>query len=282
MPGLLAALATAYSGSHSRTELKKLLKFGRVRVNGSVQTRHDFEVKKEDRLEIAGAPKGGAEALGALSERPAIRVVYEDACLLVVDKPPGLLTVSTEKIKEKTLYYRLNEYLKPARRRVFIVHRLDREVSGLIVFAKTDEAKRTLQGSWENAVKKYYAVAEGVPYPLEGQFKSYLTQTKGLKVYSTDDAGHSKLAVTNYRVLKNNRRFSLLEVSIPTGRKHQIRVHLSEAGHPILGDKKYGSSADPLRRVALHAYSLEFTHPATRKKMKFETKMPEGFLTLAS
>lgn len=282
MPGLLAALVDAYSDSHSRTELKKFLKFGRVRVNGAVQTRHDFELKREDRIDIAGAPKGGLEALSALSERPAIRVVHEDTSILVVDKPPRLLTVSTEKIKEKTLYYRLNEYLKPARRRIFIVHRLDREVSGLLVFAKTEEAKHALQETWKCAVKKYYAVVEGVPYPLEGQFKSYLSQNKGLKVYSAEDSDRSKLAVTNYRVLKNNRRFALLEISIPTGRKHQIRVHLSEAGHPILGDKKYGSHADPLRRVALHAYSLEFRHPLTQKRMKFETKLPEGFLTLAS
>lgn len=279
--GLLAHLLENFSKDHSRTELKRLLKFSLVRVNGTAQTRHDFPLKKNDRVEILSAPPGGREAVGALTERPVIGLVYEDDSLLVVNKPPRLLTVATEKVKERTLYYRLNEYLKARRQRIFIVHRLDREVSGLIVFTKTEEAKHKLQDSWETAEKKYAAVVEGVPRPSEGEWRSALSQTKALRVYSTDRPENSKLAITRYKVLKNNRRCSLLEVTIPTGRKHQIRVHSSEAGHPILGDFKYGSQGDPLRRIALHAESLEFTHPVTGKRLKFKTGLPEGFLSLA-
>jgi len=294
--GLLAHLLENFSKDYSRTEIKRLLKFGRVRVNGAVQTRHDAPIKKDDRVEILGAPKGGKNAVEILSEYPAIRLVYEDEAVLVVEKPADLLTVATEKIKEKTLYYRLNEYLKLKRRRVFIVHRLDREVSGILVFAKNEAAKHFLQDDWENTEKKYYAVVEGALHPLEGEFESYLSQNKGLKVFSverpshsagqsrrmTGRSGESKLAITRYKVLRNNRRNSLLEISIPTGRKHQIRVHLSEAGHPVIGDEKYGSSVDPLRRLALHAEFLSFTHPVSGKRMSFQTELPEGFLGLVS
>ncbi len=279
---LLEVLLQHLSKNQSRTEIKRLLKFGRVRVNGAVQTRHDTPLKNGDRIEILGGPKGGKNAVTILSEYPAIRLVYEDETILVVEKPAGLLTVATEKVKDKTLYFRLNEYLKLKRERVFIVHRLDREASGLMVFAKNEAAKHSLQDDWERTDKKYYAVVEGVPRPFEGEFKSFLAQNKALKVYSLKESDHSKLAITRYKVLKNNRRSALLEVVIPTGRKHQIRVHLSEAGHPIIGDEKYGSNFSPLRRLGLHAHFLRFTHPKTGKPVHFETKLPEGFLTLAN
>lgn len=281
--GLLAHLLENFSKDHSRTEIKRLLKFGRIRVNGTVQTRHDAPVKEGDRFEILNTPSGGKNALEVLLERPAIRLVYEDEAVLVVEKPANLLTVATEKVKEKTLYYRLNEYLKLKRRRIFIVHRLDREVSGLMVFAKSESAKHFLQDDWENTEKKYYAVVEGVLHPLEGEFESYLSQNKTLKVFSVDRPSDSaKLAITRYKVLKNNRRCSLLEVTIPTGRKHQIRVHLSEAGHPVVGDEKYGASINALRRLGLHADFLSFTHPVNGKRMSFKTELPVGFLGLVS
>ncbi len=279
---LLEYLLKTLAKKESRTEIKRLLKFGRVQVNGAIQTRHDAPIKKGDRVEILGAPKGGKNALEILSEYPAIRLVYEDEAVLVIEKPANLLTVATEKIKEKTLYYRLNEYLKLKRRRSFIVPRLDREVSGILGFAKNEAAKHFLQDDWENTEKKYYAVVEGMLHPLEGEFESYLSQNKGLKVFSVERSGESKLAITRYKVLKNNRRNSLLEVSIPTGRKHQIRVHLSEAGYPVIGDEKYGSSVDPLRRLALHAEFLSFTHPVSGKRLSFQTELPEGFLGLVS
>lgn len=280
---LLTHLLENFSKNHSRTEIKRLLKFGRVRVNGAVQTRHDAPIKKDDRVEILGAPKGGKNAVEILSEYPAIRLVYEDEAVLVVEKPANLLTVATEKVKEKTLYYRLNEYLKLKRRRIFIVHRLDREVSGLMVFAKNEAAKHFLQDDWEHTEKKYYAVVEGLLHPLEGEFESYLSQNKTLKVFSVDrPTDAAKLAITCYKVLKNNRRCSLLEVTIPTGRKHQIRVHLSEAGHPVVGDEKYGASINALRRLGLHAEFLSFTHPVTGKRLTFQTELPEGFLGLVS
>ncbi len=278
---LLDYLLVSLSKYQSRTEIKRLLKFGRIRVSGAVQTQHDTPLKNGDRIEILGAPKGGKTALDIFSEPPAIRLVHEDHTVLVVDKPAGLLAVATEKIKNKTLYYRLNEYLKLKRERIFIVHRLDREASGLMVFAKNEEAKHKLQDEWDRTDKKYYAVVEGVPSPRSGEIKSFLSETKALKVYSSKESDGSKLAITRYKVLKNNRRSSLLEVTIPTGRKHQIRVHLSDLNHPILGDEKYGSSSDPLRRLGLHACYLEFTHPLTKKRMRFETELPKEFLKIA-
>ena len=210
-----------------------------------------------------------------------IKVVYEDNALIVTEKPAGLLTITTEKEKTKTVYFQLNQYLKQRAHgtgeRVFIVHRLDRDTSGLLVFAKSQEIKRILQGNWKTVEKRYYAVVEGTPSKKEGRIESCLSETKSLKVYSNHRSGMGKPAQTHYRVITRNRLYALLDILLETGRKHQIRVHLADIGHPVAGDKKYGARTDPFSRLGLHAYLLSFKHPVNDKPMHFVSRIPKKF-----
>ncbi len=207
-----------------------------------------------------------------------LQIVYEDPTLIVVDKEAGLLTIGTERESVNTLYYRLTDWVRKgnykSRNRVFIVHRLDRETSGLLVLAKTPEAKAYLQDNWDQTTKKYHAVVHGNLSKPEGTFSSYLTENTAHVVHSTRDKTVGKLSHTKYRVLKDFDGHSLIELELLTGRKHQIRVHLAEAGHPILGDTKYGGEKLPGKQIALHACSLDFIHPHTRQPMHFEAPDP--------
>ncbi len=212
---------------------------------------------------------------------PGVNILHEDEHILVVEKPHGLLTIATEQRTSGTLYSKLTEYVRKgtakSRKRVFIVHRLDRDASGVLVFAKTPEDKAALQAGWEKAQKRYLAVVRGrMPEP-SGIITSNLIETKAQLVRSTRDPKQGMLSRTAYRVIQESGDLSLLEVDLLTGRKHQIRVHLSEFGRPIVGDKKYGAKGDPEKRLALHAKSLAFDHPATHKRMEFETKIPSFF-----
>ena len=206
-------------------------------------------------------------------------IIHEDADILVVNKPSGLLTMGTDKEKTRTAYAMLTDYVRKgyskSSKRIFIVHRLDRDTSGLLVFAKTVEAKMRLQGRWEETQKKYLAVVHGRCGKLEGQITSYLAENKAHVVYSTTDSSKGKLARTAYRVLKYTKEFSLLEVDLLTGRKNQIRVHLADIGHPVVGDEKYGKKGKGYRRLALHAVFLSFIHPVSNKRLIFETEFPE-------
>ncbi|HOE67340.1 MAG TPA: RluA family pseudouridine synthase [Candidatus Hydrogenedentes bacterium] len=208
-------------------------------------------------------------------------ILYEDRDILVVDKAPGLLTMGTDSEKTRTAYYRLTDYVRKgcarSRNRIFIVHRLDREVSGVLVFAKTLEAKESLQSQWEEVEKKYLAVVHGRLPDKAGVISSYLAESRTLAVHSTDDATRGKLSRTAYRVLKETPRFSLLEITLLTGRKHQIRVHLAEIGHPIVGDDKYGRKDPAQKRIALHATSIAFIHPSTGEPVAFESEAPAYF-----
>jgi tRNA pseudouridine32 synthase/23S rRNA pseudouridine746 synthase/23S rRNA pseudouridine1911/1915/1917 synthase len=210
-----------------------------------------------------------------------LEILYEDEDILVVDKPAGLLTVGTDNNKTKTAYYALTDYVRKgnmrSRNRIFIVHRLDQSSSGVLVFAKNEEAKFRLQTQWKDTEKKYVAVVYGQLAKKEGVITSYLAESKAYVVYSTTDATKGKLAHTAYKVLKENRQFSLLEINLLTGRKNQIRVHLADKGHPIAGDRKYGKAKDGFRRLALHAKSISFKHPASGRQMTFETKVPSYF-----
>ncbi len=210
-----------------------------------------------------------------------LRILHEDRDILVVDKAPGLLTVGTETQREQTAYYRLTNYVRKGNakspQRVFIVHRLDREVSGLLVFAKSNAAKLVLQSQWESAEKRYAAVVHGIFSEKEGTLSSYLIENSAHVVHATNDRKNGKLSHTGYRVLKESRDHSLLEVTLLTGRKHQIRVHLADAGHPIIGDKKYGSRSRGGQRMALHAMYLAFNHPYSGKRVVFETPVPGYF-----
>jgi len=210
-----------------------------------------------------------------------LEILHEDKEILVVNKPAGLLTVGTETNKSRTACYILTDYVRKgclkSRNRVFVVHRLDQWTSGVLVFAKSEEVKLRLQAQWKDTGKKYLAVVYGTPAKKEDTITSYLAENKAYVVYSTTDAARGKLAHTAYKVLKETKEFSLLEISLLTGRKNQIRVHLADIGHPVVGDRKYGKAGDAHRRLALHSKSISFKHPASGKQMTFETRTPAYF-----
>ena len=208
-------------------------------------------------------------------------IIHEDRDLLVVDKPSGLLTMGTDKEKSRTAYFALTDYVRKgsakSRNRIFIVHRLDRDASGIVVFAKNEEAKLRLQSRWKETKKKYLAVVHGRLEKRSDTITTYLAENKAYRVYSTPDPGKGKLSRTAYRVLRETEDFSLLEIDLLTGRKHQIRVHLSENGHPVVGDRKYGKENEAHQRLALHAISISFRHPHGGKELTLETKTPAYF-----
>jgi 23S rRNA pseudouridine1911/1915/1917 synthase len=212
------------------------------------------------------------------------KLVFEDDHVLVVDKPAGLLTMATDRERSRTVYAELRSYANQKRppERVFIVHRLDREASGLLVFAKTAEAKQYLQDQFKNhsAGRYYIAVAQGNVTPDSFVIRSWLAENAVYRVYSVKKPAAGKLAITHVRVLKRKPKATILEIRLETGRKHQIRVHLAERGHPIVGDTNYGSRSNPLRRLALHGAHLEFRHPVTRVTMQFDSPYPGTFDTL--
>ncbi len=210
-----------------------------------------------------------------------VSILYEDSDILVAVKPPGLLTMGTERDKTRTLYAMLTAYVRKgysrSPKRIFIVHRLDRDTSGIVIFAKSMEAKLRLQGQWEETEKKYIAVVHGRCEKREAMISTYLAENKAHVVYSTTDSTKGKLSHTAYRVLKDTKEFSLLEVNLLTGRKHQIRVHLASIGHPVMGDEKYGEGKKAYNRLALHAKSISFTHPISGKRLTFDAGFPEYF-----
>ncbi|MCB2228913.1 MAG: RluA family pseudouridine synthase [Desulfarculaceae bacterium] len=213
-----------------------------------------------------------------------LSIIHEDHDILVVDKMSGLLTVSTDKIRENTAYYLLTDYVRKgnskSRNRVFIVHRLDRDTSGVLVFAKNEKAKGFLQAEWQAFSKKYYAVVHGALPEKEGVITSYLVENRAHRMYSVSNPAKGKLAKTGFKVLRESNKYSLLEVDLITGRKNQIRVHFAEKGHPVVGDKIYGLKDAGIKRLALHAASLTLLHPHSKEKMTFEATVPPYFKTL--
>jgi tRNA pseudouridine32 synthase/23S rRNA pseudouridine746 synthase/23S rRNA pseudouridine1911/1915/1917 synthase len=213
-----------------------------------------------------------------------LEILCEDDCLIVVDKPAGLLTVKTQTDKTHTVQYILNDYIRKGNFRskkiIFPVHRLDQWTSGVLIFAKSREIKTVLQAQWETVEKKYIAVVHGTLAKKQDVITSYLAENKAFVVYSTPDTKKGKLAKTAYKVIKESADFSLLEITLLTGRKNQIRVHFSDLGHPIVGDRKYGDPKDNYKRLALHAKSISFKHPATDKQMSFTAKLPAFFTNL--
>lgn len=215
------------------------------------------------------------------SER--IDIVYEDKDIIVVNKPAGLLTVSTDKEKEKTLFHKVYMYIKKKNKnnKVFIVHRLDKDTSGIVLFAKSESLKLKFQNEWDELTKerKYIAIVHGSVEKQCDSIISWLKETKTLVTYSSKKIGDGKKAVTDYRVVNKNSKYSLLDIDIKTGRKNQIRVHMNDVGYPIVGDKKYGIK-DDAKRMYLHAYKLTICHPITNKIMTFETDVPNEFIKL--
>ena len=206
-----------------------------------------------------------------------LKILYEDKHIIVVLKPAGLLTIGTEKEKERTLYHEVREYLRRKNQKEFIVHRLDKDTSGIVLFAKSEKAKMKLQDNWDKVIRKYYAIVLGKNIK-DGTIKVKLNETKTLKTYVDNNNG--KLAITNYKVLKEKGGYTLLDIDLVTGRKNQIRVSLDYIGCPIIGDKKYGKAPNPLRRLCLHAYLIEFDHPITHEHIKLEDKLPAIFNNL--
>lgn len=254
----------------SKNSVKSLLHNEKVFVNGNMTTKYNYELNIGDVVEIR--------------EKVAknIDIIYEDKDIIVINKPSGLLTVATEKEKNKTAYHLVMEYLKKKNKnnRIFIIHRLDKDTSGIIMFAKNERAKHLYQDNWNDIVKKrcYYAVIDGKMQNKEGTIKSYLKEN-GNMVYSVKDRS-GKLAITEYKVLKERKNISLLDINLKTGRKNQIRVHMKENKTPILGDLKYGEKSKLINRLALHAYKLELVNPVTKKLLTFEINIPNEFKML--
>lgn len=258
-----------------RTAIKNLLSHNQIAVNGQPVTQFDTELKPGDEV------KANLTREFRVFYNRRLKIVYEDDDIIVVNKGYGLLSMGTDKIKEGTAYSILRDYMKwkDPRNKLFIVHRLDRDTSGLMVFAKSEEAKNRLQHNWNNMVisRKYLAVVEGKPEPEEGVVRSYLAENSRFEVYSTDKPEEGQLAITRYKTLRSRNGYSLMEVSLDTGRKNQIRVHMKDLGHPIAGDRRYGAKSSPIHRMALHAQTLRFVHPMTRKDMNFSTPVPASF-----
>lgn len=254
----------------SKNSVKSLLHNEKVFVNGNMTTKYNYELNIGDVVEIRDKVAKN------------IDIIYEDKDIIVINKPSGLLTVATEKEKNKTAYHLVMEYLKKKNKnnRIFIIHRLDKDTSGIIMFAKNERAKHLYQDNWNDIVKKrcYYAVIDGKMQKKEGTIKSYLKEN-GNMVYSVKDRS-GKLAITEYKVLKERKNISLLDINLKTGRKNQIRVHMKENKTPILGDLKYGEKSKLINRLALHAYKLELINPVTKKLLIFEASMPNEIKTL--
>lgn len=259
----------------SKNNIKALLSNGNVSVNNIVITKHNYKLKKNDKITIFTK---------YIKSDFSINIIYEDKDIIVIDKPSKLLSIATSKEKNITAYKVVMEYLKKQNKsnKIFIIHRLDRDTSGVLMFAKSEKVKKLYQDNWNNLVKKrgYIGIVEGSLENKEGTIKSFLKENKDGKVFSTPNQKEGKLAITEYKLLKQNKKFSLLKIDIKTGRKNQIRVHMSEQNNPILGDKKYGSVHNDLKRMALHAYILIIQNPINNKIMNFVAPIPNDFFTL--
>ncbi len=278
-PAELLPFVTENLPEIKRTRLKQMLAHNQIAVNGTPVRQFNHPVQPGDTVSV-----NFTREFQVFYNR-RLKIVYEDDDILVVNKGYGLLSMGNDKVKDGTAYSILKDYLKrkDPRNKIFIIHRLDRDTSGLMMFAKNEKAKEAMQHNWNNMVlnRKYVTVVEGDVEEPQGVVRSYLGETSQFEVFSTDDPSQGKLAVTRWTRLKEGSEYSLLEVELDTGRKNQIRVHMKDIGHPISGDRKYGAEASPIHRLALHARTLRFIHPVTRREMMFETPVPSSFIRLA-
>ena len=262
----------------SRKAAKDLLRFRSVTVTRVPSVRHDTQLEPGDVVTIAS----GKQVPAASIERHGLKIVYLDDHIVVVDKRAGLLSMGSEGEKERTAHRILNDHLKaltgsPAQT-AFIVHRLDRETSGLMIFARSRAIQAELQQNWKTVTKKYLAVVEGIASKDKGTLRDNLVESKSLRMHRVERGG--ELAITHYRVLQKGRANSLVELTLETGRKNQIRVQMAGLGHPIVGDRKYGATTDPARRLALHSTNLKFRHPVSGAPMEFRSAMPTRLIDL--
>lgn len=265
---LIDFLTDVLDKSHKKA--KTLLTKGAIYVNGKNVTKYNYPLLPGYTVEIKEFNKNDIDS--------RIEIIYEDKDIIVVNKPAFMLTISTEREKEKTLYHLVSDYVKVKNKnaRIFVIHRLDRETSGLIVFAKNEMIKNMYQNNWSDLAiyRGYVAVVEGKPEIKSKKIINYLVEKDNLKVYATSP-NIGKKAVTNYKTIKSNKKYSLLDINLETGRKNQIRVAMSEIKTPIVGDKKYGSKQDPVKRLCLHSHKLVLINPINKNKMEFKTEMPD-------
>jgi 23S rRNA pseudouridine1911/1915/1917 synthase len=266
-------------GGMSRTSIKSLLAHRQIMVNGKISTKFNLALKPNDSV-IVTSGRGNVEL-----HHPKLKIIFEDSHLIVVEKKEGLLTVSTGNSDETTAFSILKTHVKKSApsNRIYVVHRLDRETSGVIMFAKTKEVQLILQENWHRIITRrvYVALVEGSVAKEQDTIATWLTENeKSLKIHSSMVDNGGQEAITHYKRIKSNDKFSLLEIELETGRKNQIRVHMQGIGHPIVGDKKYGSTTSALSRLGLHARILAFYHPITTEVVSFETPVPRSFLTI--
>lgn len=262
---------------NSRNNIKSLLTQRRVMVDDVIVSQYNAPLKEGQIVSITKTKITKHKLEG-------VYIVYEDNDILVVEKERGILSVATQNEREKTAYNILKNYLKEKnpKDKIFVVHRLDRDTSGVMIFAKSEKAQDILQTTWNDSVKErtYVALVEGNVKKDSDTIISYLAENKAMITYSTDNEEEGKKAVSHYKVLKRNKNYSLLEVNIETGRKNQIRVHMQDLRHSVVGDKKYGSTKNPIKRLGLHAHTIVFKHPITKEVLSFTSKIPEAFLSL--
>ncbi|RIV25884.1 RluA family pseudouridine synthase [Alicyclobacillaceae bacterium I2511] len=278
--GTLLPFLLAHLAGTGRNKVKALLTHHQVRVDGQVVTRHDHPLQPGQRVSIANSDGPVRDNL------QGVEILFEDADLLVIHKPGGLLSMANDNEREKTAYHALTDFVRQQspNQRVFIVHRLDKETSGVMVFARSQAVQQALQEAWKDAVVKraYSAVVEGWVTPQTGTLKSWLKESRTQTMYVSPQQGDGQLAITHYQVVQANRNFSLLDVRLQTGRKNQIRVHMQSIGHPVAGDNRYGAHSNPIGRLALHARLLVLRHPVDGQILEFETPVPKSFLRVTS
>lgn len=260
----------------SRNAVKTMLKRGQVLVDSRRITQHDQPLFPGQRVDILTNT-----AVKKFTSLVGISILYEDEAIIVINKDAGILSIASRKSNELDAYRQLTEYVKYDHRknRVYILHKTGREISGVMIYAKTEAAKNKLQDNWQDMIKKqmYTALVEGYVENEQETISSWLNETQNLQVYSSQDDDVGKHAVTHYTKIDGNENYSLLEVEAETERRNQIRVHMQDLGHPVVGDKKYGSKRNPIERLALHATTLEFMHPSTEELMTYTVNAPISF-----
>lgn len=265
----------------SRKAVKSMMTRGQFFINGKAVTQFNHPLKPGEKVGVVSN-----QTFKKKSALEGIKIIYEDDDILVINKDEGVLSVSGKDPSETSAYRQLSQYVKESNRRnrIFVVHRLDRDTSGLMIYAKSEAIKEKLQKNWHTIVKEriYTALVEGVVEKEEDRIETWLTESKTMKVFSSHYDNGGQIAITHYKKKQNSSKFSLLEVKLETGRKNQIRVHMEAIGHPVVGDKKYGArSVNPLKRLGLHATTLTFDHPGTGKKMSFTLPAPKAFMNLS-
>ncbi|MDR2951010.1 MAG: RluA family pseudouridine synthase [Prevotella sp.] len=263
----------------SRNAVKSLLAHKQIKVNGKLVTQFDFELKAGDKVSVMKFDQSRKE-----KKLKGAKILFEDDDIIVVDKEAGFLSVSTDKEKSRTVFKALNEYVKKKDKngRVFVLHRLDREVSGLMIFARNPELQEIFQKNWDAIVINYayVAVVDGRPNPSNGTVTSWLTENKNFVMMSSPTDNGGLKSITHYKTIKSIGRYSLLSFNLETRRKNQIRVHMQQIGHSVVGDKKYGASNNPIKRIALHAGELTLKHPATGELLEFKSSVPKNMQML--